>query len=304
MARPEEYDAAIVGGGPAGLAAAFWLARYRRRVRVLDSGEARNEPTWAVHGYPGLPDLPPSELRRRLREQAEAAGAEVESARVVRIEGRKDAFDVYARAAPALRARRVLLAYGVRDLLPDVPGLEEALGTSVFHCPDCDGPAMAGCRVGVIGWTRQAAALALFLRTWAGRLVLLPHGHPLDVDAGMRATLERYHVAVQPERISRVSPAGGRTLSLHLASGEVMGVDGLFFHVGTEPASNLAERLGCETAGPGYLRTDHGLETTVPGVFAAGDIAGYPHLAISAAAQGVHAALAIHRSLLPPEWAP
>lgn len=294
---------AIVGGGPAGLAAAYWLARYRRRVRVLDSGEARNEPTWAVHGYPGLPDLPPSELRRRLRVQAEAAGAEVESARVVRIEGRKDAFDVHTSTAQALRARRVLLAYGVRDLLPDIPGLEEALGTSVFHCPDCDGPTMAGLRVGVIGWTRQAAALALFLHTWAGRLVLMPHGHPLEVDARTRATLERYHVAVQPERISRVTPAGGRALSLHLASGEVIVVDGVFFHIGTEPASDLGERLGCETNGQGYLRTDRGLETTVPGVFAAGDIAGHPHLAISAAAQGVLAALAIHRSLLPSEWA-
>ncbi|MFO7261572.1 MAG: NAD(P)/FAD-dependent oxidoreductase [bacterium] len=303
MSRAGEYDAVIVGGGPAGLAAAFWLARYRRRVRVLDSGEARNELTWAVHGYPGLPDLPPAELRRRLREQAEAAGAEVESALVVRIEGHKDAFDVYVRSAPPLRARRVLLAYGVRDLLPDIPGLEQALGTSVFHCPDCDGPLMAGLRVGVIGWTRQAAALALFLRTWAGRLVLLPHGHRLAADARTRATLERYHVAVQPGRIVRVTPAGGRAVSLHLESGEVIGLDGLFFHIGTEPASDLAQRLGCETDEHGYLRTDRGLETTVPGVFAAGDITGHPHLAISAAARGVLAALAIHRSLLPPEWA-
>src|SRR5690606_20598727 len=155
--------------------------------------------------------------RRRLREQAETAGAEVESGRVVRIEGRKDAFDVYTDAAPALRARRVLLAYGVRDLLPDVPGLDAALGTSVFHCPDCDGPSMVGCRVGVIAWTRQAASLALFLRTWADRLVLLPHGHPLEVDAHTLATLERYHVAVQPERITRAAPAVGRTLALHLA---------------------------------------------------------------------------------------
>lgn len=302
MAHPEEYDVVIVGGGPAGLAAAFWLARYRRRVCVLDSGEPRNEASLAVHGYPGLPDLPPLELRQRLREQAEAAGAEVESGRVVRIDGGKDAFGVRTDAARVLRARRVLLAYGILDLVPDVPGLEAARGTSVFHCPDCDGPSMTGCRVGVIGWTRQAASLALFLRTWADRLVLLLHGHPFEANAHTLATLDRYHVAVQPERIVRVAPEGGRTLSLHLASGEAVAVEGLFFHVGSEPASDLARRLGCETGENGYLRTDQGFETTVPGVFAAGDIVGHPHLVISAAARGVQAALAIHRSLLPPEW--
>ncbi|HEX7091740.1 MAG TPA: NAD(P)/FAD-dependent oxidoreductase [Longimicrobiales bacterium] len=293
---------AIVGGGPAGLAAAFWLARYRRRVCVLDAGEARNQRTWAVHGYPGLPDLPPAELRRRLREQAEAAGAEVVAARVTRIEGRKGEFDVHASTAPALRARRVLLAYGVRDLLPDVPGLEEALGTAIYHCPDCDGPSMMGCRVAVIGWTRRAATLALFLRTWAGRLELLAHGHPPELDRTMLDTLARYHVTLRPERIVRLAPAGGRTVSLHLENGEVLGVEGVFFHVGTVPGSDLAERMGCEQTEHGSLRTDDRLETTVRGVYAAGDIAGLPHLAISAAAQGVRAALAIHRSLLPAEW--
>jgi len=303
VTRTHEYDVAIVGGGPAGLAAAFWLARYRRRVCVLDAGEARNEAAWAVHGYPGLPDLPPAELRRRLREQAEAAGAEVVTARVTRIEGRKGAFDVHASTAPALRARRVLLAYGVRDLVPDVPGLEEALGTSIYHCPDCDGPSMMGCRVAVIGWTRRAATLALFLRTWAGRLELFTHGHPPELDRTLLDMLARYHVAVRTERILRLVPAGGRTVSLHLENGEVLGVEGVFFHVGTVPGSDLGERLGCEQTEHGALRTDDRLATTVPGVYAAGDITGHPHLAISAAAQGVHAALAIHRSLLPAEWA-
>jgi thioredoxin reductase (NADPH) len=303
VTRAHEYDVAIVGGGPAGLAAAFWLARYRRRVCVLDAGGARNERTWAVHGYPGLPDLPPAELRRRLREQAEAAGAEVVAARVTRIEGRKGAFDVHASAAPALRARRVLLAYGVRDLLPAVPGLEEALGTAIYHCPDCDGPSMMGCRVAVIGWTRRAAKLALFLRTWAGRLELLAHGHPPELDRTTLDILARYHVALRPERIVRLVPAGGRTVSLHLENGDVLGVEGVFFHVGTVPGSDLGERMGCEQTEHGSLRTDDRLETTVRGVYAAGDIAGRPHLAISAAAQGVHAALAIHRSLLPAEWA-
>src|SRR5690606_10799273 len=226
VTRAHEYDVAIVGGGPAGLAAAFWLARYRRRVCVLDAGGARNERTWAVHGSPGLPDLPPAELRRRLREQAEAAGAEVVAARVTRIEGRKGAFDVHASAAPALRARRVLLAYGVRDLLPAVPGLEEALGTAIYHCPDCDGPSMMGCRVAVIGWTRRAAKLALFLRTWAGRLELLAHGHPPELDRTTLDILARYHVALRPERIVRLVPAGGRTVSLHLENGDVLGVEG------------------------------------------------------------------------------
>src|SRR5690348_147759 len=115
----EPLDVVIVGGGPAGLSCALWLARYRRTVCILDTGDPRNRPAWAVHGFPGIPDPPPLELRARIRQQATEAGALHRVAEVIRVEGDKDAFSVTARdmhdAATSLRARRIVLAYGLRD---------------------------------------------------------------------------------------------------------------------------------------------------------------------------------------------
>src|SRR5688572_32987859 len=135
----EEADAVIVGGGPGGRTAAMWLGRYRRRVILYDAGEPRNEPAWAVHGYPGIVDPPPLELRRRLQQQALGEGVEMREGLVTRITGSKDEFTVHSETGDDIRARRIILAYGLRDYLPDIDGLDELYGTSVFHCPDCDG---------------------------------------------------------------------------------------------------------------------------------------------------------------------
>ena len=136
------YDVIVVGGGPAGLSAGLWLARYRRRVRVIDANDPRNMPTWAVHGYLGLEDPAPTELRRIAREQAVHAGAEVEAGCVERIDGDKDDFRVTLSDGRVLSARRVLLCTGLKDIVPEIPGLDEFYGTSIWHCPDCDGPSV------------------------------------------------------------------------------------------------------------------------------------------------------------------
>ena len=148
----DPVDAVIVGGGVAGLSAALWLARYRRSVRVFDGGEPRNEPAWAVHGYPGLVDPSPTELRRRLYEQATGAGAELGTREVRRVSGTRDDFSVELDDGTVVAARRVVLAYGLVDHLPDIPDIEAFYGTSVFHCPDCDGPGVEDHRIGVVGW--------------------------------------------------------------------------------------------------------------------------------------------------------
>ncbi|HEX7117290.1 MAG TPA: NAD(P)/FAD-dependent oxidoreductase [Longimicrobiales bacterium] len=297
--QDEIFDAVIVGGGPAGLSAALWLARYRRRVRLYDAGEPRNRMTTAVHGYPGLDDPAPEELRRRIRAQAVEAGAEFCPDRVVALRGSKGDFRVESEHGAPVRARRILLAYGCRDCVPDIPGLAPAYGITVHHCPDCDGPAVTGEPVGVIGWTRTAAELALFLQTWTERVVLLLHGHETELDDAGRDTLRRRGVAVRAAAVARVDQRDGRVRGVELANGERLELTRLFFRVATPPASDLGRRLGCRSAEGGRIAVDDGQETTAPGVYAAGDITGHPHLAISAAADGVRAALALHRSLLP-----
>jgi thioredoxin reductase (NADPH) len=295
------YDVIIVGGGLAGLSAAFWLARYRRRVRVHDAGGGRNQFTWVVHGYPGLPDLTPAELRRRLHEQATAAGAEHVQVPVQSIEREGDVFRVIPVTGPPVLARRVLLAFGRRDVLPEIPGIAEAYGTSVFHCPDCDGPSLTGARVGVLGWTAGAAELALYLLTWVRDTVLLTHGHDLELDEHGQATLRRYGIRIRTEPIARLAHRNGRITRIEFGDGSALPLDAVFCHLRSLPATGLAEQLGCEADRDGCVRVDRGQQTSIPGIYAAGDLVGHPHLAIIAASSGVRAALAIHRSLLPPD---
>lgn len=295
-------DVAVVGGGPAGLAAASWLARCGRRVRVLDTGAPRNAPTWAVHGYPGLPDLPPHELRKRLRDQAMGAGAECLGGEAVEVSGERDDFRVRTAEGEVVRARRLLLAYGRRDALPDIPHAAELYGSSLFHCPDCDGPSMAGEVVGVIGGDRAAAALALFLSFWADSVLLLPHGPGGELEDEATERLSRYGIAIHPGRITGVQVRGGRLAGVELEGGGEVEVGSLFFHSDPAPACEVASALGCACDADGHLEVDRGGETSVRGVFAAGDIVGHPYLAITATAEGVRAALAIHRSLLPDDF--
>jgi thioredoxin reductase len=296
-----DYDAIIVGGGPAGLSAGLWLARYRRNVVVLDSGKPRNDPTWAVHGYPGIVDPPPHELRRVLIDQAKEAGAEWRGADVEKVTGEKNNFTVHLEDGTAITARRVILAYGKRDNLPEVEGARELYGHSVFHCPDCDGPGMIGKRVGVYGWNRSAAILCLYLLTWAEATVLFTDGNELDMDKTALEALEKYGVAIHTEKMERLRSAKDCLVAAELENAQPVPVDALFFHLGSPLATDIANQLGCERETGTDLQVDRGLETTVPGVFAAGDIAGAPYLAVTAAANGVRAAIAVHRSLLPPD---
>lgn len=299
--KTEPYDAVVVGGGPAGLSAALWLGRYRRRVVVLDAGEPRNEPAWAVHGYPGVVDPSPLELRRRLQQQALGDGVEARAGDVVKVDGGKDNFIVHTAAGDVLGARRIILAYGLRDYLPDIEGLPDLYGTSVFHCPDCDGPSVADTRIGVVGWDRHGAALALYLRHWSPQITLLTHGRDLELDDAAIGVVRSNGIDIVGERVSRVEGKGGTLTQAEFDRREPLRLEALFFHLGSEPRCELAEQLGCALDDDGYVIVDQGQESSTPGVHAAGDISGQPHLASIAAAEGVRAALAIHRSLLPPE---
>lgn len=297
------WDAIIVGAGPAGLSASLWLARYRRRTLVLDDSRPRNEAAWAVHGYPGLPDPTPDQLRRLLQDQATTAGAVLERCRVEQVEGSKGEFVVETAPGDRPEARRVILAYGRRDRLPTLPGLSDFYGTSVFHCPDCDGPSMAGCDVAVLGHDRAAATLALYLLTWAERTTLVTNGLVPDLDAEALRTLGSEGVAIRTEAVDALVGGAGQLGRITFEAGTPLEVQGLFFHWGTAPSSTLAQRTGCECDAGGDIDVDRRtMETSIAGIHAAGDIVGHPHLAITAAAEGVRAALAVHRSLLPPAW--
>ena len=299
--QQEAYDVVVIGGGPAGLSAGLWLARYRRRAIVVDAGDPRNAETWAVHGYPGVDDVAPYELRRRLREQAITAGSEIRAAMVEAVEGREDDFRVTLSDGVELRARRILLCTGLKDILPEIPGFDELYGKSIWHCPDCDGPGVADMRVGVLGWGRQIAAFCTYMLTWTDRLVLLTHGHPPELPDKSREALERFDIPVVTDVIDRLEGDAGCIQRVVFHDGGTLELDAMFVHIASGPGSTLAADLGCEADEEGILEVDKNHLTTVPGVYAAGDIIPGSRLAIRAASEGVRAAVGIHKSLIPEE---
>jgi thioredoxin reductase len=290
-----------VGGGPAGLSAALWLARYRHSVRLIDAGDPRNAATWGVHGYPGVQDPTPAELRSTLRSQAVDAGAACEPGCVVSIEGEDGAFRVRLEDERTILARKILLTTGLRDIIPEIPGLTAFYGGSIWHCSDCDGPSVPGRRVGVIGWGRTIAGFCMGMLTWTDRLTVLSHGRDAELDERSRAALERWKIPVDTRAIARLEgdEAAQRVERVVFEDGEALEVDAIFFHIASGPGSNLAAELGCAADEEGILEVDEDLLTSVPGVHAAGDVTPGARLAIRAAYEGVRAAIALHRSLIP-----
>ena len=303
--QDDNYDAVVVGGGPAGLSGALWLARYRARVRLFDQADPRNAPTWAMHGYLGLEDPPPTELRRIGRQQATSAGAEIEAAVVERIEGEIDDFRVTMGDGRTVGARRILLCTGLKDIIPEVPGLLDFYGRSIWHCPDCDGPSVTGKRVGIIGWGEGIAKFCMWMLTWTQDLTVLTHSHPDDMTPTARAHLEKFGIGLRHEAIVRLEGKDGCLERAVFHDGTTQEFDAIFFHIAVGPGSTLAADLGCELdekgALEGMLKVDGNFETSVPGVYAAGDITPGSRLAIRAAWEGTRAAIGIKKSLIPEE---
>ncbi len=297
----DSYDVVVIGGGPAGLAAAIWLARYRLRTILFDNGDPRNAPTWAVHGYFGIEDPSPQELRQRGREQAMSAGAEISRGTVMTVEGEVGDFHVRIDDGRRVAARRVLFATGLRDIIPEIQSLREFYGTSIWHCADCDGPGVEGLRVGVIGSGRKIAAFCMQMLTWTDRLTILTHGRPAEMTPRADEALARFEIPIRTEPIARLEGREGLVQRVVFDGGEPLPVDALFFHIAYGPACSIPAALGCEADEEGALITNGEFRTTVPGIYAAGDITHGSKLAIQAAADGTRAAVGIYRSLMPRE---
>jgi thioredoxin reductase len=298
----ELFDAIVVGGGPAGLMAGQWLARYQRKVLVVDAGDGRNAVTWGVHGYFGISDPKPAELRRIGQEQARGAGARFEEGTVEAITGEKDDFTVTLDGGRTLRARRILLATGLKDIVPETPGLTDFYGQSIWHCPDCDGPEVVGKRVAVMGWGEGIAKFCMYILTWTHDIVLLTDSHAAGMSQEALEALDEHGISIRREAVIRLEGEGDQVRRAIFHDGPPEEIEAMFFHIASGPGSTLAADLGCKLdedgALEGILDIDKEFQTSVPGVYAAGDIVPGSRLVIRAASEGARAALGIHKSLI------
>ena len=290
------WDCIIVGGGPAGLSAALMLGRCRRRVLLCDLGEQRNIRSHALHGYLTRDGVAPAEFLRLAHAELCRYGTvecrEVEIVEAVREDG---GFAVRAADGSRMRTRKLLLATGMVDELPDLDGLDALYGTSVHHCPYCDAWEWRDRPLGVFGEGEEASGLALSLTFWSSDVLLCTGGAKLPAEVADR--LGAAGVEVREEPVTRLEGGEGRLERIVFASGEPAERSALFIVAGQRQRSPLAERLGCRFTEKGTVNTGTCEVTNVPGLFVAGDASKEAQFVSVAAAEGTEAGMAIHKAL-------
>ncbi|RIL06668.1 MAG: NAD(P)/FAD-dependent oxidoreductase [Proteobacteria bacterium] len=295
------YEVLVVGAGPAGMSAALVLGRSRRRVLVCDSGRPRNAVTPAMHGYLSRDGLPPPELRRIGREElAHYPEVAVRDEPVLEVARDAGGFVATLGCGERVRARKLLLATGVVDELPAVPGLPSLYGRAVWHCPYCDGYELADRPLAVYGKGARATSELRALTRFSRDLVVCTDGDDEFGDAE-RACIESVGASVRTERVVRLEPRPDG-LAIVFDAGPVVERAGLFFSTALHQRSKLAESLGCSFDEGGLIVTEDNQASGVPGVYVAGDAARSVLLAIVAAGEGAQAAFAINRELLREEF--
>jgi thioredoxin reductase len=293
------FDAIIFGGSFAGLSAALYLARARRSVLVLDTGLPRNRFASASHGFFAQDGSDPKAMLEIMRGQV-AAYPTVQFRELPALDAayNEDGFRVTLENGEAVTGARLLLAFGVSDILPDLPGLAERWGRSVIHCPYCHGYEFSGGRLGVLNLSPMSAHQATLIPEWGPTTFFLNGG---TIEPDVAAKLDERGVTIEPEPVDCLVGEGTSLSAIRLRNGVEQPIDALFVGPRNRFNSDIAERLGCAVEdGPlgSMVTVDEMKATNVAGVYAAGDITRMGHTVTFACADGVMAALAIHRSLV------
>jgi thioredoxin reductase len=298
VVRGRVYDVVVVGGGPAGLSAATWLARYRRSVLVIDSREYRNRWVRQSHGYLGSDPADPMALLARARAQVSRYPTVVfGDGEVTRVRRDSQGRFVVGVGNQEFVALRMVLATGVVDQFPDVVGFFDHYGVCVFHCPTCDGYEARGRTVVVLGWSESVTGFALELLDWAGRLTILTQGRCFEGEERDRQVLADHGVKLIEDDAVELVGQPGRLQTVRLRSGASIEADLVFFSIAHHARVHLAKQLGCELTDEGCLLVNSEGQTTIEGLYAAGDITPGIQLVSVAVGKGAIAGVACATSL-------
>ena len=289
----KEYDVVVVGGGAAGLSAALVLARARRTVALVDAGAPRNAPAAHMHGFLSRDGMSPRDLLAVGRAEVSGYGGSLIDDTVVGVE---PGFHVRLANASPMGARRVLVATGLRDELPDILGVSERWGRDLLHCPYCHGYEVRDQPLGVLGGTPEAVQHALLVRQWSPDVILFPHTDAVGPE-------QREHVAARGVRVvegtvARLVVGNDQLQGVELGGGTVIPRAAVFVRPRFVPNADLLTGLGCAVDANGWVVHDPTGRTTVAGVWVAGNAADPRAQVISAAGQGSAAAIALNADLV------
>jgi thioredoxin reductase len=292
-------DVVIVGAGPAGLSAALMLGRCRRSVLVIDNGKPRNARSRALHGYLTRDGIAPAAFLQHARDDlaqydtVTLVGGEAVAAKCLPT----GSFSVTLGSGEEYWSHKLLLSTGVVDNLPDIPGFKEHYGTSVFHCPYCDGWELRDQPLAIYGSGARGLGVALEMTAWSSDLVLCTDG-PVGIDADGVARLARNGIPIREERVARLEGEDGVLARIVFRDGAILPRRALFFSTGQYQRSDLLSRLGCEFTDKGTVRTGKYETTHLPGLYVCGDASRAVQWVIVAASEGAEAAFAINTDLI------
>jgi thioredoxin reductase len=291
----ESFDAVVVGGGSAGLSAALTLGRATRRVLLSSCGPTRNAPAHAAHNVFTRDGTPPAELVRIGREQLRPYDVAIRDECAEDIRAESAHYIVTLAGGDEVRTRGIVLASGIRDVLPAIPGFQALWGSGVFHCPYCHGWEVARQPLGIYARGDAALHLSTLLLVWSKDLILFTDG-ATDLSQADADRIRRNGVVIREDRVARLEGEWGLR-AVVMESGEVIARNGLFVSPKQELRSDLHHRLGCALTAQGRIEADALGRTSVPRVFVAGDAGPAQQSVVSAAATGMLAGAGLNHDL-------
>lgn len=296
----QTLDCVVIGGGPAGLSAAIYLARFRRNVKVIDAGNSRASLIPLSHNYPGFPNgISGKELLDQFRAQAASFGMHITQGTVHRLERLENGDFLTFFENEVVRSRKVMLATGLRDIEPEMPQLRQAIQQGhIRYCPICDGYEVAGKKVAVIGHGNHCIKEAAFIRHFTEDLTVLTLGKEMDLSDADRKFLGRKNIRLIEEPIVEISLENKNFAALHMRSGQIHRFDTVYSMLGIKVRSELAQALGAASDKEGNLIVDDHLMTSIHGLYAAGDVVSGLNQISVATGHAAIATTAIHNSLL------
>lgn len=296
-----QYDVIIIGGGPAGLNAALVLGRSRRSVLICDNNDQRNIKSKEMHAYLSRDGITPEEFLRIALEEVMKYNVQKATMEIIEAKKTENGFEVTNNKGEKYYSKKILIATGIRDNIPKIPGIDDLYGISIHHCPYCDGWEERDKALSVYAKGKPAFALSRALKTWSNDIILCTDG-PTELSGEEKSVLISFGIKIIKDKIIRLEGEDGHLKRIIFLGNKSIERDALFFSTGHKQKSSLAAQLGCKFSRKGHIITNIKQRTTIDSVFAAGDAAKDIQFVIVAASEGAKAGVVINMELQEEEY--